>query len=726
MLVNQKLVSTNKNQEEWLVVDVDDYREEVVVTDMLANPPRRPKAKPFSWVLKKLKEKTFQLIDHEHPDELFTQDSELKSGWIKIRNEAYETITSLVDDGLTLDEYFYGDSAGILKRLIKESGRSKKFVQASINRYFRYGSMSNSLLPRYFVCGKNYQVLPRPVVKRNGKVCLKSKPGPETKYGTPYRAVTELDQGNIKTFSNQLKDIKTVNLTDLYRDFCREYFVRLIKPDGVDESDIAEDFYAVLPRTHLISPRSFKRELKKCIGTLEFIRKRTGSILYDRDHKGKPGVARKGLRGPTSRYEIDSTVADCYIRYEYTKDERLSVGRPVIYMVIDVVSSMIVGLHVCFHGPDWHGESQALFNAFTDKVEFCKKYGVFIKIEDWPCFHVSRELTLDRGTENGHRSTTSLLKGKIGLTAANFNAYHRGDAKGTVEKVFDTIQLSAIPDHTGKVYKVPRKEDQHPSRGAVYTYSEFMNRLIKSILLRNNNAARIQSHNFEMCRDGIGQTPRDIWNWGLAEAIIPPRQKSIDHLRFALLPQGKASVTAQGIKFHGLFYNSDEVNELKWLDLAKNDGRFPLEVRYSDVNTSKIWCRNPETKKVMTLDITDRSEAYKDQLWTQVLSHIEEVKSSLARLDEKRFTSHVLMDMDLAEMDKSIVEATKHLTTSTSKGIELGLKERKEQMGNVQKHTDFEEIANALDLAAMVTEKDYASANDNDDLRDPTYKKLAI
>jgi putative transposase len=725
MLVNQKLVSTNKNEEEWLIVDVNDYREEVVVTDMLANPPKRPITKPFSWVFRKLNEKTAELIDHEHPDELFYLDSGLKAGWIIKRDAAHEAITSLVDDEIVLDSYFYGDSDGILNRLIKESGRSKKFVQASINRYFRYGCMVNSLLPRYFVCGNNYRMLSIPNIKK-GKVCLKSKPGPKTKYGKPYRQVTELDRANIQTFAKKLGDIKTVNLTDLYRDFCREYFLLLIRPEGVDESDIAEDFYAVLPRTHIISPRSFKRELKKCIGTLEFIKKRTGSILYDRDHKGKPGVARKGLRGPTSRYEIDSTVADCYIRYEYTNDERLSVGRPVIYMVIDVVSSMIVGLHVCFHGPDWHGESQALFNAFTDKVEFCKKYGVKIKKGDWPCFHVCRELTLDRGTENGHRSTTSMLKGKIGLTAANFNAYHRGDAKGTVEKSFDTIQLSAIPDHTGKVFKTPRKEDQHPSRGAVYTYDEFMQRLIKSILHRNNTAARTDSHNFEMCRDGVGQTPREIWNWGLEEAVIPPRQKSIESLRFALLPQGKASVTAQGIKFRGIYYNSDEVNELEWLDKAKNNGRFPLEIRYSDVSTNKIWCRNPDTKKFMTLEVTERSEAYKGQLWTQVLSHIEEVKHALARLDEKRFNSRVLMDMDLAEMDKSIVEEMKHLTTSTSKGIELGLKDRKEQVGNIQKFTDFEDIANALDLATMETSKDYAAANDSDDMRDPTHKRVAV
>lgn len=724
MLVNQKLVSTNKNEEAWLIVGVNEYTNQVVVTDMLANPARRPKAKSFEWALTKLENNTFELLDHDFPDEIWLEDSDLKAKDIEKREDAYKTIKSLVEDPYLLDEYFYGDPSNILKRLIKESGRSKKFVQASINRYFRYGSTRNSLLPRYFVCGKNYQHLSEPRIADNGEVCLKSKPGPKTKYGEPFRQTTLLDKKNVQEFCQRLGDIKTVVLTDLYRDFCRTYCVVEIRPEGAEDEDIGEKFFAVVPRRYRISPASFKREVKKNIGTLEWLRKTKGSILYERDHAGKSGVARHLLRGPTSRYEIDSTTADCYIRYEYTNDERLSVGRPVIYMVIDVVSTMIVGVHVCFHGPDWHGESQALFNAFTDKVEFCKKFGINIKKKDWPCEVVCHELTFDRGTENGHRSTTSLLKGKIGITAANFNAYHRGDAKGTVEKVFDTVQHTVIKDHPGKVYKTPRKEDQHPSRGAVYTYDEFMRRLIKAILLRNNNSARVHSRNFEMCRDGIGLTPLEIWNWGLEEAVIPPAKKSIESLRFALLPQGKASITAQGIKFRGLYYHSPEVEKLKWLDDAKNNGRRPLEVRYSDVSTTKIWCRDPETKKMMTLEVTERSEAYKNKLWSQVLAHHEEVKHALALLDEKRFTNHVLMDMDLAEMDKSIIEQTKHLQTSTAKGIEPGLKDRKEEYGNIQKATEFEEIALALDLAAMETGKDYAAANDDDALRDPTYKRI--
>ena len=721
MLPNQVLLSTNKNPGKYLIVDVNYQHQKVVVVDMLDNPPKRPRARPFKWVNEKLEAETFKLVDHEHPDVLLTPDNKLNSTWTRRRDEAYEAISMLVADPLYLEQYFYGDAEGILKLLIDTSGRTKKYVQSAINRYFRYDSVPNALLPRYFVVGKSYQNPENPIFLKNGKVCLKSKPGRKTTYGNPYRHVTKKDKADIKKFSSKLKNIKTINLIDIYRDYCREYCLLPVRPKGARDEDIAEECFTLLPRTHLISPRAFKRELKKCIGTLEFIRKRTGSILYARDHAGKPGMAKYGLRGPTSRYEIDSTIADVYIRYEYSDDERLSIGRPVVYFVIDVVTSMIVGLHVCFHGPDWLAESQALFNAFTDKVEFCKKFGVHIKKEDWPCAHVCRELTLDRGSENGHSAISSLLKSRVGINAANFNAYHRGDCKGTVEKAFDTIQSSAIPEHEGRVYKTPRKEDAHPSRRAVYTYAQFMKRVIKLILERNNTMARPDALNFEMCRDGIGLTPRDIWNWGLEEAVIPPPTKSIDSLRFALLKQDTATVTDKGVLFKGIYYNSDEVTALKWLDHAKNDGRFKVEIRYTDVNTSHIWCRHPDTQKVMSLEVTDRSERYKNRLWANVLAHMEEVKDTLARLDETRLNRRVLVDMDLAEMDNMVREQARKLNTSTAKGPEKGVKERKKQVGDIEKQQAFQAFIHDLNTLSSFVDRPDPSVITDLDLKDPTY-----
>lgn len=727
MQLNQKLVSTNKNPAEYLIVDVNQERQQVAVVDMLCDPPKRPKAQSFAWVQEKLASKELKLEEHDHSDLLMADDSELKPSWIKRRDAAYLAISSLVEDPNQLDQYFYGDSSGILARLIKESGRSRKWVQASINRYFRYGSVPNALLPHYEELGKKYVGPEKPIYKEDGSTCLKSKPGPKTKYGNAYRYITVEDKQNIFEFSKKLKDLKEVNLQDLYTDYCKENCVVAIRPEGVDDDDIAEEFYAVLPRVRLISPRAFKRHLKKCIGTLEFIRRRTGSILYEKDHAGKPGLAAHGLRGPRSRYEIDSTTADIYIRYDYSNDEQLSIGRPTIYFVIDVVSSMIVGVHVCFHGPDWHAESQALFNAFTDKVEFCRQFGIEITHDDWPCADICNELTLDRGSENSHNAITSVLKGKIGIKAANFNAYHRGDCKGTVEKAFDIVQGKAIPQHEGKVYKAPKKEDAHPSRGAVYTYKQFMQRLIREIIHHNNTAAKVDNHNFEMCRDEVGLTPRDIWNWGLKQSIFPPIKKSKDALLYALMKKERAMVTAKGVRFRGVFYNSPEVMALKWLDKAKNEGYFEEEIRYTDVNSSHIWCRHPEDKKkLIQMEITERSCKYKNRLWAQVLAHQEKLKELLALLDEQRFSERVLLNMSLEELDNTVKDELRKLKKSQAVSPDKKVRERKQQHGDMEKQVQYQHLLIAMEDAANFTETPDPHVVGGDELLDPTYKRKNV
>lgn len=100
-------------------------------------------------------------------------------------------------------------------------------------------------------------------------------------------------------------------------------------------------------------------------------------------------------RGPGDLFLIDATVADVYLLSSY--DRRWLVGRPVLYLVVDHYSRMIVGLHVALEGPNWTGAMMALANAFSDKVAFCAKHDIRIEPDDWPCDVAPARLTADRG-----------------------------------------------------------------------------------------------------------------------------------------------------------------------------------------------------------------------------------------------------------------------------------------------------------------------------------------
>ncbi len=49
------------------------------------------------------------------------------------------------------------------------------------------------------------------------------------------------------------------------------------------------------------------------------------------------------MAGPGSRYEIDATIADVYL---LSADRQRVIGRPTLYVVVDVFSRMVAGFYI--------------------------------------------------------------------------------------------------------------------------------------------------------------------------------------------------------------------------------------------------------------------------------------------------------------------------------------------------------------------------------------------
>lgn len=77
---------------------------------------------------------------------------------------------------------------------------------------------------------------------------------------------------------------------------------------------------------------------------LEIKRKRMGAKRYDKDMRGLLGTSNAQVIGPGSRYQIDATISDVYLVSRL--DPSLIIGRPVVYVVIDVFSRLITGIYI--------------------------------------------------------------------------------------------------------------------------------------------------------------------------------------------------------------------------------------------------------------------------------------------------------------------------------------------------------------------------------------------
>ena len=112
-------------------------------------------------------------------------------------------------------------------------------------------------------------------------------------------------------------------------------------------------------------------------------------------------TANSQVLGPGSRYEIDATIADTYLVSD--SDSVNIVGRPVIYMIIDVFSRMVAGFYIGFENPSYPAAMQALYMAVVDKVEYCRELGFDIGSEDWPSVGLPDAILADRGELLGHQ-----------------------------------------------------------------------------------------------------------------------------------------------------------------------------------------------------------------------------------------------------------------------------------------------------------------------------------
>ena len=279
---------------------------------------------------------------------------------------------------------------------------------------------------------------------------------------------------------------------------------------------------------------------------LERAIKQNTAIRFNKDIRSLRGKAADMTEGPGGIYEIDSTTDDVYL--VSSRDPNQVVGRPTLYIVSDVFSGMIVGINVTLESATFNSASDTLYSAFAPKAEFCRRYGVEITEDAWPCSGIPAQIVCDNAELMGYQS--DLLVGNLGITLHNTGSY-RGDQKGNVERLIELIQSSVSEFIKAKPSKVKLKkagaEDLRPY--ATLTLSKYMEIAITMAIACNN-------HLRDYLPDGYPQDGKpssiEIWKWGqktgrncLVNTI------SIATIRILMLPRYEASFSREGILASG-------------------------------------------------------------------------------------------------------------------------------------------------------------------------------
>jgi putative transposase len=517
------------------------------------------------------------------------------------RDQAWHIIQPLIAAG---KDIFVAEKRGPLVAAVAEqAGKTKTTVYGYLRRYWQGGQTRNALLPRYHNCGAPDQIRPDTERKRGRPSDLERATGVRMGVNVDDR-IRDYFRAGIRQFyeTRQARSLKEAYQLTLEKFFHRGYEWQ----DGVAIPILP-------PAEELPTFRQFTYWYRKEQNLTRTVVSRKGERRFNSDHRALLGDSTQMAFGPGAVYQIDATIGDIYL--VSALDRQRIIGKPIIYLVVDVFSRLIAGLSVSLEGPSWLGAMLALENATTDKVAFCAHYGLTISLDEWPSYFLPEMLLADRGELEGYNADN--LVNALNIRVAN-TAPYRADMKGIVEQYFRLNNQRVIASLPGAVEHDRGRGDADYRLDASLDLRQFTYLMIQGAL-HHNRHHWIDDYPLDtvMVADRVTPYPLDLWHWGVRNRSGHLRTLPADVVRLNLLPQGQASITRRGILFESLLYSCDLAIQENWFVNARVQGRQKIPVAYDPRLTDVIYLHLDNGRRIEPCYLLDAQgmQLFRKQDW---------------------------------------------------------------------------------------------------------------
>ncbi|PZP94160.1 MAG: hypothetical protein DI587_26360 [Variovorax paradoxus] len=308
---------------------------------------------------------------------------------------------------------------------------------------------------------------------------------------------------------------------------------------------------------------------------------------------GDRGKATDGIHGP-GIFEIDATFFQIQLTCRITKKNL--IGRPCVYLIVDVWSNAIVGFHVTLENPSWAAAAQALHNCYSDKTALLQRINPTYTGDEWPCAELPCELRADRGEFVSNRGQEFSHSGiRVRITPSM-----RPEAKGSVEGKHSELKHSDSStrfDLCGLFAKQRERRQPDGKANAAIDFQLFIECIVDAILDLNRKpipADKVPTEALEIDDDITSRI--GYYRWGLRNhpgfTFSAGPNFAFEHL----LHRGKACVTPRGITFKQIPFNCDHLRQAGFLKKALS-GEYALEVRYNPNFCDEIFFFDPAEER---------------------------------------------------------------------------------------------------------------------------------
>lgn len=503
-------------------------------------------------------------------------EAELSEKEKEIRDKAWTIIEEFTKPENEPDVYCKKVLGKLVQKTANEHHTTPTTVYKYFRRYLQRGKTKNALLPDYQNSGGIGKE--RKIEKKLGR---KRKFEHITDIGKGVNVDERIKKIFRVAISQFYYDPKETSLQTVYNLMLKEYFYEDYSNDGGIRKPflISQDQIPTYAQFHYFYRK--ERNVKKEVIS------RKGKGVYELTHRAILGSATNEVFGPGSRYEIDATVADVYLVSRFNRN--WIIGRPIVYIVIDVFSRMVAGVYVGLEGPSWLGAMMALANTVSDKVSFCNEYGIFIDKEDWTCDSLPETLLADGGELAGKAVET--LATNLNVRIETTSPY-RGDLKGIVERYFKTISEKVKPFLPGYVIKDADKRRGYEYRlDAKLDIYQFTKIIVAGILNHNRSYLNYYKRDGEMIENNVQAVPTNLWKWGVKNRSGIPRYFAEDRVKLNLLPSGYGKITRSGILFKKMEYSCEKAIKEGWFEKGNPRNRERVEIVYDFRNLNHVYLR---------------------------------------------------------------------------------------------------------------------------------------
>lgn len=461
----------------------------------------------------------------------------------------------------------------------------RKYRQECHDIMERYNCPENTFnrtCAAYFQSGmKTYSLVDKKAFGANKgkKYQYNSKPGKRSEYLGDTGVL--LNEEILGFFEDALKEYKEGRQKSVRSAFDRMNSMHFTKTEIINGTPTL----CLLPQTERPTIYQFRYYVEQHLTKQEKNRIKTSAAEQRNNKRLLLSDSLSEVYGPGDMVEIDACEAD--VSLVSMNDPNKTIGRPIVYFMIDVYSRIILAASVAFDNNSVLGVTNLFLNLADDKQEYCSRFGMgFDDVTLWPSNIIPRRIRVDRGPEfkskEFERICSELGIEKQLVTGAS------GSLKGVVEQSFHQMH-SRQNVHLEDYGLIEKRYDSEHHKEATLNIEQYTKMVINFVLMHNQQ----YDENYPLTRDmmdkGVKPIPVLLWQYGTKKYGQPRPIPVKEQYLFNLMTPVKAKVSRRGICYKDLWYFAENDPVLSRDMFNAGTKKVPYEVRMDMRDVSNVY-----------------------------------------------------------------------------------------------------------------------------------------